>query len=85
MVRLHASRHEIEIGPISVLRIDGDWYESVKTCLVELYDQVSRGGFVIFDDYFVWEGCAVAVHEFLGERKLGHRLITNETAHFRKR
>ena len=32
------------------------------------------GGFVIFDDYYTYEGCAIAVHEFLGERRVAHRI-----------
>jgi O-methyltransferase len=62
------------IGPIAVLRIDGDWYSSVRCCLDNLYDQVAEDGFVILDDYYTYDGCAVAVHEFLGTRRLPHRL-----------
>ena len=72
-------------GPIAVLRIDCDWYASVKTVLDELYDQVVDGGYVIFDDYFSYDGCAVAAHEFMGSRKLSHRLHTEGgVAYFRK-
>jgi O-methyltransferase len=62
------------IGPIAVLRIDGDWYSSVHCCLDQLYDQVVDGGFVVLDDYYAYDGCAIAVHEFLGERHLAHRI-----------
>jgi O-methyltransferase len=62
------------IGPIAILRIDADWYASVKCCLEELYDQVVEGGFMIFDDYYTWDGCSTALHEFLGERRLTHRI-----------
>lgn len=54
-----------EIGPIALLHLDGDWYESIKTCLELLYDRVVLGGFVVVDDYFHWRGCARAVDEFL--------------------
>ncbi|MAZ41041.1 hypothetical protein CL654_02900 [bacterium] len=53
-----------EIGKIALLRLDGDWYESTKVCLEELYDQVELGGYIIIDDYGAWEGCRRAVHEF---------------------
>jgi O-methyltransferase len=67
--------HSERIGPIAILRIDADWYAGVRRCLDELYDQVAPGGLVIVDDYSDWEGCCIAVHEFLGERRLSHRLI----------
>ncbi len=57
-----------EIGPIAILRLDGDWYESTMTTLNELYDQVVPGGYVIIDDYGSWEGCRTAVHEFQEKR-----------------
>lgn len=63
-----------EIGPIALLRVDADWHASVACCLDNLYEQVVDGGFVIFDDYYAYDGCAVAVHEFLGHRSLPHRL-----------
>jgi O-methyltransferase len=69
---LPASRGRI--GPIAILRIDGDWYSSVRCCLDNMYDQVVDGGFVILDDYYTFEGCAIALHEFLGERRLAHRI-----------
>lgn len=52
------------IGPIAILRLDGDWYESTMTALTELFNQVVPGGYVIIDDYGSWEGCRAAVHEF---------------------
>jgi hypothetical protein len=66
--------HRERIGPIALLRIDADWYESVQCCLENLYDQVAAGGFVVFDDYYTYDGCAIAVHEFLGRRRLSHRI-----------
>jgi hypothetical protein len=63
-----------EVGPIAVLRLDGDWYESTRVCLEQLYDLVVPGGFVIIDDYGYWEGCRRAVDEFLAGRDLAVRL-----------
>jgi predicted O-methyltransferase YrrM len=59
-----------EVGPIAVLHLDGDWYESVKVCLDHLYDRVSPGGVIQIDDYGHWEGARKAVHEFLADRRL---------------
>jgi len=34
------------IEQIAFLHIDGDWYQSVKACLVNLYDKVALGGII---------------------------------------
>jgi hypothetical protein len=59
-----------EIGPIAILRLDGDWYESTKCCLENLYDLVVPRGYVILDDYYCWEGCKKAFDEFAAHRGL---------------
>ena len=69
---LPTNRHRV--GPIALLRIDCDWYSSVRCCLDNLYDQVAERGFVVLDDYYTWDGCAIAVHEFLGKRGLSNRI-----------
>ncbi|MFE3105275.1 TylF/MycF/NovP-related O-methyltransferase [Nocardia tengchongensis] len=66
--------HAEAIGPIALLRIDCDWHDSVLVCLETLFDQVSPGGVVIIDDYFYYDGAAVAVHEFLGRRSAPFRI-----------
>ncbi len=54
------------IGAIAVLRLDGDYYESTRDALANLYDKVSPGGYVIIDDYGedMWTYCRKAVDEF---------------------
>lgn len=52
------------IGPIAILRLDGDWYASTKVCLDHLWDHVVPGGFVVIDDYGAYAGCRKAVDEF---------------------
>jgi O-methyltransferase len=54
-----------KIGPIAVLRIDGDWYESTRVCLETLFPNVTDGGFVIIDDYFSCFGAKRATDEYL--------------------
>ena len=56
------------VGAIALLHIDGDWYESVKACLENLYDRVTPGGIIQFDDYGYWKGARKAVDEFLQAR-----------------
>ena len=62
------------LGQIAILRLDGDWYESTKVCLENLYDKVSFGGYIIIDDYGHWEGCRKAVDEFIEKRGLNVEL-----------
>lgn len=56
-------------GDISLLRLDGDWYDSTMQCLTHLFPYVRKGGYVIIDDYQYWEGCLRAVHDFLSGMK----------------
>ncbi len=37
--------------PLSLLRVDGDLYSSTTDVLEAMYPNLSRGGFVILDDY----------------------------------
>jgi hypothetical protein len=53
-----------KLGPIALLRLDGDWYESTRLCLDHLYPLLSPGGVVILDDYNTWSGCRKATDEY---------------------
>ena len=64
-----------EIGSIAILRLDGDWYESTKCCLDNLYDNVIREGYIVLDDYGHWEGSRKAIDEFIKKRKINPTLI----------
>jgi hypothetical protein len=62
----HDTIPKADINDIALLRLDGDWYESTKTCLDNLYEKVVEGGYIIIDDYGAFSGCAQAVDEFFG-------------------
>jgi O-methyltransferase len=51
--------------PIALLRLDGDWYDSTIECLRYLYPLVNNDGIIILDDYYAWNGCSRAVHDYL--------------------
>jgi O-methyltransferase len=59
-----------QIGPIALLRLDGDWYDSTAVCLQYLYPRVVSGGYVIMDDYGQWQGCRKAFEEYREAEKL---------------
>lgn len=55
-------------GPIALLRLDTDWYESTKICLEVLYPKLVEGGVLIIDDYGHWQGCRKAVDEYFAKQ-----------------
>lgn len=59
-----------DTGPIALLHLDGDWYESIRVTLESLYDRVVENGFLIVDDYGLWPGCKQAVDEFFSQRAI---------------
>lgn len=65
------------IERIAVLRLDGDYYESTRDSLTNLYDKVSVGGYVIIDDYGEdsWTYCRRAVEEFRSARQIAAPMI----------
>ena len=62
-------------GPVSVLRLDTDWYESTRHELEHLYPRLSRGGVLIVDDYGFWRGAREACDEYFGRHGI-HMLLT---------
>ncbi len=59
---------------IAILRLDGDWYESTMDCMVNLYPQVVVGGLILIDDYYAWDGCSRAIHDYLSKNNLTCRI-----------
>lgn len=49
---------------ISLLHIDVDLYEATHHVLQKLYDRVTKGGIIIFDDYGAFAGTNKAVDDF---------------------
>jgi O-methyltransferase len=52
------------IQQLSLIRLDGDMYESTIVALDALYPKLSPGGFVVVDDYGAIPGCKQAVDDF---------------------
>lgn len=75
-----------ETGPIALLHLDADWYESTMTILEAFYDRVQPAGYLVLDDYGHWPGCRRALDEFMGKRNLRPQLMPsdNEGVWFRK-
>lgn len=58
------------IEKLAVLRLDGDMYSSTMDSLNSLYYKVSKGGYVIIDDYYSWPSCQRAVTDFLAKNSI---------------
>jgi O-methyltransferase len=65
---------ELREQRIALLRLDGDWYDSTAVCLEHLVPVVPEGGVVILDDYYVFDGCTRATHDFLSHHDLPYRI-----------
>ncbi len=73
------------IEQLAVLRLDGDMYESTMDALV-VYPKVSKGGYVIVDDYNAVKGCRLAVEDFRAANGITAALvpIDREAVYWRK-
>lgn len=58
------------IDQLSLLRLDGDLYESTMDVLQSLYHKLSPGGFIIIDDYKALPQCEQAVEEFRSQNMI---------------
>lgn len=64
------------IGPIAILRIDADLYQSTVDVLTHLYANLSPGGYAIFDDYHNLPDCRRAIEEFRQQNAIADELKT---------
>jgi O-methyltransferase len=63
------------IERISVLRLDGDLYESTIQALDGLYPRLSPGGFCIVDDYLAVKACEQAVTDYRARHGITAEII----------
>ena len=63
------------ITNLSILRLDGDLYESTIQVLDEMYDRVSPGGYVVIDDYQSFPECRQATDDFRARKQVTEPLI----------
>jgi len=62
-------------GKIALLRIDTDWYSSIKHVLEQLFPALVPGGVLIVDDYGHFTGARKAVDDYFNEH--GVRMLLN--------
>jgi O-methyltransferase len=59
---------------LSVLRLDGDMYGSTMDCLVNLYPRLSKGGFLIIDDWGAIPACKQAVEDYRRKQQITEKI-----------
>jgi O-methyltransferase len=62
------------IDRLAILRLDGDMYESTMDALRPLYPKLSKGGYMIVDD-FLLAGCRAAVEDYRNEHGISEEII----------
>jgi hypothetical protein len=81
-------KHQIaEKGGIALLRLDGDWYDSTITIYDHLEPLLAEGGIGIIDNYYAWDGCARATHDYFSKIDKPYRIKSmphNYAAYFVK-
>ena len=61
--------HTLE-GPLALIRLDGDMYESTMDALTALYPKLSVGGYIIIDDFGSVNACRQAVTDYCNLHEL---------------
>ncbi|HPI78703.1 MAG TPA: TylF/MycF/NovP-related O-methyltransferase [bacterium] len=62
------------IEKLALLRADGDMYGSTMDVLEPMYPKLSKGGFLIIDDYAL-EGCRAAVHDYRKRHSIEENIV----------
>jgi Macrocin-O-methyltransferase (TylF) len=70
--------------PVALAHIDGDWYESVLTCLERIGPRLAPGAPMVIDDYDMWSGCKRAVDEFLAGHPNEYRTARRSRLHIER-
>ena len=59
--------HKLDCGKFALIRLDGDMYESTIQAIEALYPKLSKGGFIIVDDYGSIKACKQAITDYREE------------------
>jgi len=78
--------HKASFVCFAVVRLDGDFYESTNVAISHLYPRLSKGGFIIIDDYGCPFGCKRAVDDYRAQHGITAPLfrVNNQTVYWRK-
>jgi O-methyltransferase len=58
------------INKLSLIRLDGDMYESTIQSITALYPKLSKGGYTIVDDYNAFDACRKAITDYRNQHDI---------------
>ena len=70
----HQTLPSAPIDKLSILRLDGDMYSSTMETLNAMFSKVSKGGFIIVDDYIL-PATRAAVEDFRSANNISDCII----------
>lgn len=70
------------IDKLAILRLDGDMYESTMDAISSLYPKLSRGGFLIIDDYGAVEACRKAITDYRAQHNINDAILQTDSHEF---
>lgn len=70
----------------SLVRLDGDYYESTRDAITALYPNLSQGGYLIVDDFNLPLGCKRAILEYREQNQITEPMvkINRQAVYWRK-
>jgi O-methyltransferase len=71
--------------PVALAHIDGDWYDSVMTCLERIEPRLIDGGVLVIDDYDDWSGCRKAVDGYFRDKQDRYEFVRKSRLHIIRR
>lgn len=63
------------VEKLSLMRLDGDMYSSTIVALESLYPKLSKGGYVIVDDYYAVSACKEAVDDYRKTHQIQSKIV----------
>jgi O-methyltransferase len=70
------------IDRLAILRLDGDMYESTMDAISSLYPKLSKGGFLIIDDYGAVEACRKAIADYRAQHDINDAILQTDSHEF---
>ena len=67
--------------PVALAHLDGDWFDSVMTCLQRIEPYLVKNGVLVIDDYDRWSGSRKAVDEYFKDKQNSYEFVRKSRLH----